>query len=195
MAPWLHPWFVAIFVVMLAIRIYYHVRARTWDRAGAQPESVALILLRFFAGLPMVLAVLAYLFWPRILAWADFPLAPRWRLAGGILATASLPLLWWVQHSLGRNFSSELRVRPDHVLVTWGPYRWVRHPMYAVMLLGFVGYLLLTANWFIGGAGLAVLLAVIIFRTPHEEAMLLAAFGDQYRDYMARTGRYLPRLC
>jgi protein-S-isoprenylcysteine O-methyltransferase Ste14 len=190
----LHLWFVTLFTLLLALRVYYHVRARTWDRGKADTESWALLLLRLFLGLPMVFAVLGYLVRPSLMDWASFPLPDSWRIAGGALATAALPVVWWVQHHLGRNFSSELRIRPDHRLVTSGPYRYVRHPMYSVMLLTFLGYLLLTANWFLAGAGLAILLLVMIFRTPREEAMLIAAFGDDYRAYMARTGRYLPRL-
>jgi protein-S-isoprenylcysteine O-methyltransferase Ste14 len=40
---------------------------------------------------------------------------------------------------------------------------------------------------------LAIGLAILAWRTPREEAHLLAQFGDEYRNYMARTGRYLPR--
>lgn len=189
-----HAWFVTLFLALVGLRIYYHVHARTWDRSGSQPESRAITVLRLFVGLPMILATLTYLVWPRIFACADFPLAGAWRIAGGVLASGALPLIWWVQHHLGRNFSSELRIRPDHRLVTSGPYRYVRHPMYSVMVVTFAGYLLLTANWFLAGFGLAILLLVMLFRTPREEAMLVAAFGDRYRDYMARTGRYLPRV-
>jgi len=51
---------------------------------------------------------------------------------------------------------------------------------------------LLTANWLIGVTSLIVL-ALLVVRTPQEEAMLIERFGQQYRDYMARTGRFIPR--
>jgi protein-S-isoprenylcysteine O-methyltransferase Ste14 len=54
--------------------------------------------------------------------------------------------------------------------------------------------LLLSANWFVGGGGLAFVLLLMAVRTPREERMLIRRFGDDYRSYMGRTGRYLPRL-
>jgi protein-S-isoprenylcysteine O-methyltransferase Ste14 len=66
--------------------------------------------------------------------------------------------------------------------------------MYTALLLLWSGLALLSANWFVMlqvlmGAG-----AIIWSRTPLEEAMMLEVFGDRYRAYMARTGRFLPRL-
>lgn len=58
----------------------------------------------------------------------------------------------------------------------------------------FTGMGLLTANWFIGGAGIVVLVVILISRTPKEEAMMLATFGENYKRYAESTGRYLPRL-
>jgi protein-S-isoprenylcysteine O-methyltransferase Ste14 len=52
---------------------------------------------------------------------------------------------------------------------------------------------LLTANWLIG-VGSFVVLAMLAIRTPKEEQMLIGRFGQQYLDYMSRTGRYFPRF-
>lgn len=52
---------------------------------------------------------------------------------------------------------------------------------------------MLTANWLIGVSSMAVL-ALLAIRTPKEEQMLIDRFGQQYRDYMATTGRFLPRI-
>jgi protein-S-isoprenylcysteine O-methyltransferase Ste14 len=52
---------------------------------------------------------------------------------------------------------------------------------------------LLTANWLIGLTSLVVLILLAV-RTPKEERMLIQRFGQEYRDYMATTGRFLPRL-
>lgn len=136
----------------------------------------------------------AYLFNPRVLAWADFPLPYSLRWAGAFLSVVALILAAWVHRELGLNFSPYLRIRGQHRLVTTGPYRYVRHPMYTVFFLIFLGYLLLTANWFVGGIGIVTLIVVMIVRTPKEERMLLERFGEEYRAYMARTGRYLPKL-
>lgn len=51
----------------------------------------------------------------------------------------------------------------------------------------------LAANWLIG-AGSVLVLGLLAVRTPKEERMLIEKFGQQYRDYMAKTGRFFPRF-
>lgn len=188
-----HIVFIILFAALAAIRTHYHLKARTWSREGRTSEGVSLFL-RFLVGIPMILCILVYLFRPQILAWANIPLDPIWRWMGAAIFSLSLPLLIWVQQALGKNFSTDLRIRSGHTLVTWGPYKYVRHPMYTVLLLTFTGMGLLTANWFIGGVGIFVLVVIMISRTPKEEAMMVRTFGDNYKRYAESTGRYLPRL-
>jgi protein-S-isoprenylcysteine O-methyltransferase Ste14 len=89
-------------------------------------------------------------------------------------------------------FTGTVVTRAQATLVTCGPYRWVRHPFYVTAALLMASVTILTANWLIGATSLVVL-ALLAMRTPREEAMLIARFGQQYRDYMARTGRFVPR--
>lgn len=188
-----HVIFVVLFAALIAVRLYFHFTARTWRREGRTAEGVSLFL-RFFVGIPLILCILVYLFRPQILAWASIPLGRISRGTGATVFAISLALLIWVQNALGKNFSTDLRIRSGHTLVTWGPYRYVRHPMYTALLLTFMGMGLLTANWFIGGAGIVVLIVIMVSRTPKEEAMMLATFGENYKRYAGSTGRYLPRL-
>ena len=80
------------------------------------------------------------------------------------------------------------------MLVTDGPYRWIRHPMYTAFYVLHIAVFFLTANWFIGLTWLAGLTIIIVLRVKREEAMLLARFGDKYNSYMERTGRFLPHI-
>ena len=80
----------------------------------------------------------------------------------------------------------------DMKLVTNGPYSRVRHPMYAGFLLWGITWLLFTDNWFVGGALVGIVVLVVVFRLPDEEKILTEHFGDEYRQYMARTGRFIP---
>ena len=69
----------------------------------------------------------------------------------------------------------------------------MRHPLYTVGFLAFTGLSILAANGFI----FAMLLLgslVLMARTVKEEVLLVERFGDEYRDYMQGTGRYLPRI-
>src|SRR5689334_10223147 len=96
-------------------------------------------------------------------------------------------------HTLGRNLTDTVVTRRDSKFVDHGPYRLVRNPMYTGILLlgGSLGVAL--------GTWLLPLLAAVIFtllalRTKTEEKYLIERFGDQYRDYMTRVGRFLPKL-
>ena len=79
------------------------------------------------------------------------------------------------------------------MLITSGPYRWVRHPMYTTIFVWAVAFLLMSANWLVGGLWFGLgLVASALVRV--EEAVLIDTFGAAYRVYMRRTGRFLPRL-
>ncbi|MEO6119523.1 MAG: isoprenylcysteine carboxylmethyltransferase family protein [Terriglobales bacterium] len=189
-----HSLFVALFAALLVLRIYYHRQGQTWKRFSNHREGWFIIGLRLFVGLPMMIAAVVYMVRPSLMPWAVVPMPDKWRWIGFGMGLVGLALGTWVHRTLGKNFSSELRIRPDHELVVAGPYRWVRHPMYTSFVVLMTGLFLLSGNWLICGTGLAVLFFVMLFRTPREEKMMEGRFGEQYRAYMATTGRYLPRL-
>ena len=95
--------------------------------------------------------------------------------------------------SLGKNITDTVVTRKEATLVTHGPYHWVRHPLYSVAALFFPALPLLLANWFILLVGILALILLAI-RTPIEEAKLIEKFGDEYREYMKCTGRFVPRF-
>ena len=95
---------------------------------------------------------------------------------------------------LGRNWSVTLEVRVDHSLITDGVYAHVRHPMYTAFWLWALAQAILLPNWIAGFAGIFGFGTLYLFRVGREETMLLETFGDEYRDYMRRTGRVIPRL-
>ena len=78
--------------------------------------------------------------------------------------------------------------------MTEGIYRRVRHPMYSAFWLWAIAQALLLPNWFAGFAGLAGFSVLYFGRVAREERMMLEAFGDRYRTYMARTGRVFPSI-
>ena len=79
-------------------------------------------------------------------------------------------------------------------LITSGPYRFVRHPIYTAFVLILGSTFLISANWFIGFAWLGMTVLEVASRIGFEESLMLEYFGDQYREYMKKTGRLLPRL-
>jgi len=107
---------------------------------------------------------------------------------------AALWLFWRSHADLGRNWSYTLEVRKGHELITRGVYRTIRHPMYASIWLWCLAQGLLLSNWLAGWYALAAFAAMYFIRVPREEAMMREIFGQEYLDYMQRTGRILPRL-
>lgn len=186
--------FALLFLTMASIRVYYRYRARQQRGQVSYMESRCQVVVQTLIGVAGLVANGAIIFAPRRMAWAalPFPPGPRWFGAG--LGVIALALLVWVQHTLGRNFSTILHVRDGHTLVTSGPYRWVRHPMYTVIYLVIASWVVVSANWFVGliwGGGIT---AVLLVRLRREEAVMIETFGEQYGSYMRQTGRFLPRL-
>ena len=128
------------------------------------------------------------------MAWSAI-LLPTWlRSLGAAVGLAMLPLLYWVVSSIGNNLYETFLTKEKHVLVTHGPYHWVRHPLYfaATLALGSLG--ILAANWFMLAMACVAFLGVAVLVIPREEAELIRKFGDAYREYMLRTGRFAPRM-
>jgi len=147
-------------------------RARWWERAVALAATF---------GLPAV---------PLTFGWITPRTIPPW------LTLTSIVLSWtgmiWTIVSLaylGRCFG----VFPEpRGLVTKGPYRWIRHPIYLGEMVGATGVVLGMCNW-IGAFPLAVFIALQTWRAINEERALLAQFPD-YRSYMRRTWGLLPAI-
>jgi protein-S-isoprenylcysteine O-methyltransferase Ste14 len=153
-----------------------------------------LLVLMFVS---MFFIPLVYTFTSR-LDGADYRLPREAReSAGGVgmIILAMAVWLFWRSHAdLGRNWSPSLELREGHELVTEGVYRSVRHPMYASMWLWGVAQALLLQNWVAGWVSLVMFMPLYLLRVPREERMMLDEFGEEYRAYMDRTGRVIPRL-
>jgi protein-S-isoprenylcysteine O-methyltransferase Ste14 len=160
---------------------------------AAEREGRASVWLRFTL-LPIFYGYVALFLWaPTWMAWSDAPV-PTWaRWTGAALCAACLPFEVWVHRALGASWSTGMEVGHKPKLVTTGPYRLMRHPMYAMAVPFFVGFAALAADWVL--LALAILaLAVVIKRVPTEDQMMLDEFGDEYRAYKERTGALFPRL-
>lgn len=192
-----NPFRVALVVVTLltiSVTGYHRLQAaKSGERVSRKEEGCVFAIVLRLAGLCLWLATFAYLVFPASVQWAAIPL-PVWVRWVGVVSGALCSLLmYWTLSSLGKNLTDTVFIRAEATLVTHGPYRWVRHPFYVTAALLMASVTVLTANWLIGLTSLMVL-ALLAVRTPKEEQMLVERFGDQYRDYMARTGRFFPRI-
>jgi protein-S-isoprenylcysteine O-methyltransferase Ste14 len=191
--------FWTLLALMLAVRGYFTARIKQAgerflpDKAAIQREGGLMFALRFILFFVLIGILVLYALRPPFLRALSFPL-PGWlRWIGFALGISSLTMVAWSQAELGRHWSAQLQLREGHELVISGPYQWIRHPLYTAGLGYVAGLALVSASWpFIG---LAFLVAVgLLVRVPKEEAMLIEKFGDEYRNYIRRTGRFLPRL-
>ena len=146
--------------------------------------------------LPEVGALIAWFIPPLILLSGIGTMAieqPILRVLGVGLSLYSQIMVLWTVRTLGRLLIPGLAVFHDHVLVTSGPFRWVRHPLYSGALALWLGAALGTLNWLLLALW-PLFVAAIIKELPTEERMLRAKFGAPYEAYAAQTGRLLPRL-
>ena len=183
----------AAFAAAIAVSFPHRLRAqRVGGRVSRRAEGLALMIgLRVAAGL-WALGFILWLVNPWLVrtSQAPLPVAVRWLGAG--LLVAAVPLYAWVFHHLGLNVTDTVETRRAATLVRTGPYRLVRHPLYAFGALIVSGWALVTANAFVAATGIAAG-ALIVVRTRIEEAHLIRRFGDDYRAYMATTGGFFPR--
>jgi protein-S-isoprenylcysteine O-methyltransferase Ste14 len=181
-------------LVVFLITAYHRVKSQaTRERLDRRQEGLFILLTLRPIGVATMLGLIAYMVNPLWMAWSSVPVPERLRWMGvGLLVLAAAGLIWTLR-SLGKNLTDTVVTRTHHTLVTTGPYRWVRHPFYDSVALFVIASSLVAANWFlILGGGLAFILMIV--RTRTEEEHLLARFGDSYRAYMQRTGRFLPRI-
>ena len=183
----------ALLVVMNLIRRRTGRRADNREARSALRENTLDTLLLFPVTFLLQLSIVAYAVFPDLIAWAQISL-PVWsRWIGVALGIGALSLLAWADRELGKNFSMTLRIREDHTLITTGPYHWIRHPIYSVGLLFGFAVFLVSANGFVGVCWIGGCSLLYAHRIPKEEALMLEEFADEYRAYMQRTGRLLPR--
>jgi protein-S-isoprenylcysteine O-methyltransferase Ste14 len=174
-----------------AIRFPHEMRARRIPVRRVNDRLCEAVLLGISAsGLLIVPLAWAVTGWPGA---ADYAISPVQVAAGALVFAGALRLFARTHRDLGKNWSAALKVRENHRLVTGGVYARVRHPMYAAFWLWAFAQALLLPNLVAGGVGLAGFGTLYFLRVGREERLMLGMFGDEYRAYMARTGRLIPR--
>ncbi|TXT45001.1 MAG: isoprenylcysteine carboxyl methyltransferase [Spirochaetes bacterium] len=131
-----------------------------------------------------------------VLYLAADPAPIDWRFAmpGSLIALCAIALLFATHRALDGNFSTTIDVGKERSLVTSGPYRHVRHPMYVAYLMFFLGLLAVSKNLVFGLSGAAIILSLMILRIRYEEESLLERFGEEYARYAASVPRFFPRM-
>lgn len=178
-------------LLTIAIRVPYGWRSRGVPIASSRRDPLERALL---AGACLgFLAPLLWVVFP-VFAGADYDLHIVPVSVGGVFLVVGLWMLWRAHADLGPCWSMSLEIRETHELVHGGVYRHLRHPMYTSFLLYAIGLALVIPNWIAGTSYGIALLLVLTCRLRREERMMVDAFGDAYRRYMASTKRLVPGL-
>ena len=144
------------------------------------------------------LLVGGWLLWPTNHFWP--PLSVRfmqrtelsyWIAAA--MTAAGLLFAVWARIHLGRNWSGSVTIKADHELITSGPYRLARHPIYTGLLLAFAGTALIVAEWR-GVLAVVIVFAALWRKLKLEERWMREQFGAAYNDYAKRVSALVPFL-
>jgi len=122
----------------------------------------------------------------------DPPEPLRW--GGLVLVVLGIAFALWAIVTLGRHYDLELEIHRDHELVRNGPYRFVRHPIYAGLGLHFAGACLATGNLVLIAGTLLVTVPALYLRAKTEERLLRERFGAAYDAYAREVGMLVPLL-
>ena len=179
----------------MGISTYFRLKAdkEMGEKVSRKVDGSAMMNIIRFGGLILWLSPLVYLINPNWMNWSKIglPESIRWLGVGiGVLCTFGI---YWLFSSIGSGITPTSATRKEHKLVTRGIYRWIRHPLYTIGSSFIISFGIMADNWFIAAFGILAFI-LMASRTPKEGANLIEKFGDEYREYMKRTGRYLPRL-
>ena len=187
----------AAFVLLtgMSISFYYRLKAdrESGEKISRKVDGSIMMNLIKLGGLILWLTPFVYLINPRWMAWSKIGLPESVRWLGVVMGLLCIAGIYWLFSSIGSGITPTSATRKQHTLVTSGPYRWVRHPLYTVGSALFISFGMMADNWFIAALGILTFILMAI-RTPKEEANLIEKFGDEYREYMKRTGAFLPKF-
>jgi len=100
----------------------------------------------------------------------------------------------WGRFYLRTNWADHVRIYDDQTLITTGPYRIVRHPLYASLIWMFYGAAIAYLNPLAALENTLIFIPAMIYRSNLEERALQETFGDTFSDYRKKTGRFFPAI-
>jgi protein-S-isoprenylcysteine O-methyltransferase Ste14 len=128
--------------------------------------------------------------------WLGTRFVPAWPTIGEIgvaLTVVGIAFAIWARWHLGENWSATVTLKEGHELISSGPYRYIRHPIYTGMLLAFVGTALALGEYR-ALISIGIVLVAFYAKSKKEECFLTQEFGDEFREHCRRTGMFLPKF-
>ncbi len=174
-------WFVSAFFIKKSAE-----KKSWWQKMGILRFFFAIVLVYYIIKKKPASFALSSTFGPEI-----FRSTLTLHIFGLILTVAGLLGALWARTIIGRNWSGYATYKENHELVTNGPYRFVRHPIYSSIFLMFLGTFLYSGLGFVI-VMFIIILFVFLARIKKEEKIMVELFGKKYEDYIKNTYALIP---
>ncbi len=185
---------IALSLAFLAVGGYHRVRSQaSGEQLDRTKEGWAILIAIRLLGLLTFGSTALWLAKPAWFEWASRPMPLGVRWLGVADFAGAVARLIWMFRTLGKNLTDTVVVRRDAYFVDGGPYRFVRNPMYTGILMIGLSLGLALGTWLIPVAA-SLMFTLLAVRTRTEEMYLIERFGDRYRRYMKRVGRFFPKM-
>jgi len=166
-----------VYWAVSAIGVKKNVQGSSWGRS---------FIIRIF----LVIIILQFLQATSYGQLFDIQFSYGLQVVGVLILAAGAAFAIWARRHLGRDWSGTPSIKEGHELVTSGPYRFVRHPIYTGLILAFIGSALV--NGFTWVIIFVIFTIVLLFRIPKEEGYMMQLFPDRYPEYKKRTKALIP---
>lgn len=188
---WKYSFFI-LFLIWLFVRTPYgkkSLKVKTKIKKRVNIEKF-LVFLNFIS----MIFLPCFVVFSNSLNFASMNLFPIIRWIALLVYGFNLIFFVWCHKNLGKNWSSVLEIRQEHKLIKKGPYKKIRHPMYTHFWLLIISQGLVLNNWVVLIYGVLAWGILYFLRVPREEEMMIEEFGEEYREYMKKTGRLFPKF-
>ena len=167
--------------------LFSAIRDRSPYKRKQSPQSLLLYVIVLAVAWLLVTGMLS----PGLLLEQVVPATLPFAFAGLVVTTAGLSFAVWARIHLGKNWSGSPAIRVDQRIIRTGPYRIVRNPIYAGILLGVTGTAIaLGTVWAL--STIVLLLAAFLLKIHVEEQFLLEEFGEEYLQYKREVRALIP---
>lgn len=157
-------------------------------------EKPPLLARMFYSGL-FAISIFLLLFSSRIyiLNYIIIYVSTLVNILAIIFSISGLIICIYSRIILGSNWSKDVMIKKDHQLITKGPYKYIRHPIYTGLLMLYLGTMLAIGN--VGSVlGFIILAFSFYLKANEEENLMIKNFGERYILYQRETKKFLPYL-
>jgi protein-S-isoprenylcysteine O-methyltransferase Ste14 len=168
-------------------------QSRQERRAALRAEGGYIIFTLIMAWYGNIVVAVLYLFDPPWMLWSYLNMPLALRALGLTFAIFLVPYTYWIGRTLAQNYSFTVEIQEEQTLITTGPYKRVRHPIYSSAIF-FLASLVLVSDNLLFLVVLLLTIPGIYIRIKREEEMMIREYGEKYRAYLKRTGRILPKV-